>query len=99
MPEHDDSKDSNEVRPQESSKKSIKTVRMLQNTEEAIRYGERATYDDMLELMRVGLNQFIQMNLDLSTEVQLLREAYHAFSQDESYLDNYKKKQGGRKWK
>jgi len=84
---HDDSKESRSDKLQESTiKNSID--RVFNNTNKAIEYGEKASYEEMIELMRKYISQFSQTTINLSTDVQLLNEAYHAFSKDKWYKYN-----------
>lgn len=72
MNEHDD-----------SHKKDTKFL--FKNTEEAVKYGEEANYEDMAKLAEKLVSIVLQQMFDISFNSQMLNEASHAFKKDEWY--------------
>jgi hypothetical protein len=70
---------------------SQKKAQLFQNTQEAVRYGENASLDDMSKLVNQLVNSIIGKMVDITCEVQFYNEAYHAFTKDDWYQEYCKK--------
>jgi hypothetical protein len=90
MSKHDDPRDSRDVQSQESRKNSISANWKLQNTREAVEYGERANFKGMLALFRDVQKHLAQNMANLGVKIQLINEAYHAYVKDDWY-ESYQK--------
>ena len=69
---------------------TIKKSKLFSNTQEAVAYGEIASLEEMILLLKKTANGITAYVLDMSVDIQFFNEAYHAFVKDEWYAA-YKK--------
>jgi len=62
-----------------------KKARLFTNTQEAVAFGEKASLDEMSDLLKKVSNIMISKMADISFELQVYREAHHAFLRDDWY--------------
>jgi len=75
-----------------NNKKQVRKV-LFSNTEEAVAYGEKIKNpEEMKDLIGKLIKVMMQHVTDLSVQLQLLNEAYHAYRGDKWYQGNYKGK-------
>ena len=60
-------------------------VPIFENTKEAIEFGEKANIDEMKGLFEKLAKVFINENIFLNFNIQVVGEAVHAFNKDEWY--------------
>ena len=63
-------------------------VPIFENTEEAVEFGERANLEQMKGLFEKLAKVFINENIFLNFNIQVVGEAVHAFNKDEWYDQN-----------
>ena len=61
---------------------------IFENTKEAIEFGERANLEQMKGLFEKLAKVFINENIFLNFNIQVIGEAVHAFNKDEWYVKN-----------
>lgn len=61
---------------------------IFENTEEAVEFGEKANIDEMKGLFERLSKVFIQEQIFLNFNIQVVGEAVHAFNKDEWYMKN-----------
>ncbi len=61
---------------------------IFENTKEAIEFGEKANIDEMKGLFEKLAKVFINENIFLNFNIQVVGEAVHAFNKDEWYDQN-----------
>ncbi len=61
---------------------------IFENTEEAVEFGERANLEQMKGLFEKLAKVFINENIFLNFNIQVVGEAVHAFNKDEWYDQN-----------
>ena len=61
---------------------------IFENTEEAVEFGERANLEQMKGLFEKLAKVFINENIFLNFNIQVIGEAVHAFNKDEWYVKN-----------
>ena len=62
-----------------------KPAQLFINTQEAVKFGETASIEDMSHLIEKLTTIIIQNIADISVELQLYNEALHAFKKDHWY--------------
>ena len=62
-----------------------KSSQLFKTTQEAVAYGEKASLEEMVVLLKRTGDCVTALVIDLSVEIQLFNEAYHAFRKDEWY--------------
>lgn len=63
-------------------------VPIFENTKEAIEFGESADLEQMKGLFEKLTKVFINQNIFLNFNIQVVGEAVHAFNKDEWYMKN-----------
>ena len=63
-------------------------VPIFENTQEAIKFGENANLEEMKELFEKLSKVFMQEQIFLNFNIQVIGEAVHAFKGDEWYKTN-----------
>ena len=63
-------------------------VPVFENTQQAIEFGEKANLEDMKGLFEKLAKVFINENIYLNFNIQVVGEAVHAFNKDEWYEQN-----------
>ena len=63
---------------------------IFDNTKEAIEFGEKATIEEMKGLFERLAKVFINENIFLNFNIQMVGEAIHAYKRDEWYSLNQK---------
>jgi hypothetical protein len=61
---------------------------VFENTKEAIEFGENAKLEEMKGLFEKLAKVFINQNIFLNFNIQMVGEAVHAFNKDEWYEQN-----------
>lgn len=61
---------------------------IFQNTKEAIAFGEKATIDEMKGLFEKLAKIFMQENIFLNFNIQMVSESVHAYKRDDWYEIN-----------
>ena len=61
---------------------------IFENTKEAIEFGEKANIEEMKGLFERLAKVFINENIFLNFNIQVVGEAVHAFNKDEWYEQN-----------
>ena len=61
---------------------------IFENTEEAVEFGEKANLEEMKGLFERLSKVFIQEQIFLNFNIQVVGEAVHAFNKDEWYMKN-----------
>ncbi len=62
-----------------------KSSQLFESTQEAVIYGEKASLEEMMVLLKRTGDCVTALIIDLSVEIQLFNEAYHALRKDEWY--------------
>jgi hypothetical protein len=66
----------------------IEILPLFKNTQEAMAFGEKATPEDINDLFGKAQNIISQSVLNISFNIQLLNEAFHAHWKDDWYKLN-----------
>jgi len=59
---------------------------IFENTQEAVKYGEKANLDDIKGLFDKLAKVFLQETVFLNFNIQMVTESIHAYKKDEWYM-------------